>query len=167
MVESDHQGEKITMNWDAIGAIGEIVGALAVVITLIYLAAQMKMNTTAVNRSASQAVLSGRGEAARFLANDADISDIFWKAGSDPDSLTEREWQRFILIANAAIRPIELAYLDRIAGRLSDEMWEGQENTIAYWFSQPGFQRWLTEYGHTLNPKCRAYIEEVATKSKN
>ena len=33
------------MNWDAIGAIGEIIGALAVVITLFYLARQVKHST--------------------------------------------------------------------------------------------------------------------------
>ena len=33
------------MNWDAIGAIGEILGALAVVLTLGYLAIQVKQNS--------------------------------------------------------------------------------------------------------------------------
>ncbi|HUE77864.1 MAG TPA: hypothetical protein VMM83_07985 [Longimicrobiales bacterium] len=33
------------MNWDAIGAIGEIVGAAAVVVTLFYLARQIRQNT--------------------------------------------------------------------------------------------------------------------------
>lgn len=31
------------MNWDAIGAVGEIVGALAVVISLVYLASQIRI----------------------------------------------------------------------------------------------------------------------------
>ncbi len=35
------------MNWDAIGAIGEIVGALAVVLTLVYLAYQVRYAKTA------------------------------------------------------------------------------------------------------------------------
>ena len=39
------------MNWDAIGAIGEIVGAIAVVITLLYLAHQTRINTKAVKTS--------------------------------------------------------------------------------------------------------------------
>ena len=30
------------MNWDAIGAIGEIIGAIAVVLSLIYLSVQVK-----------------------------------------------------------------------------------------------------------------------------
>ncbi len=39
------------MNWDAISAIGEIVGAVAIVITLIYLAVQIQQNTK-INSSA-------------------------------------------------------------------------------------------------------------------
>ena len=35
------------MNWDAIGAIGEVVGALAVVLSLIYLATQIRAGTRA------------------------------------------------------------------------------------------------------------------------
>ena len=33
------------MNWEALGAIGEIVGAVAVVVTLGYLAVQIRKNT--------------------------------------------------------------------------------------------------------------------------
>ncbi len=36
------------MNWEAIGAIGEIIGAMAVFLTLVYLALQIRQNTKAV-----------------------------------------------------------------------------------------------------------------------
>lgn len=39
------------MNWDAIGAIGELVGGIAVIGTLIYLASQIRQNTK-INASA-------------------------------------------------------------------------------------------------------------------
>ena len=35
------------MNWDAIGAVGEILGAFAVVATLVYLASQVRYEKTA------------------------------------------------------------------------------------------------------------------------
>ena len=38
------------MNWDAMGAVGEIVGAIAVLATLIYLAAQIRQNAQALDR---------------------------------------------------------------------------------------------------------------------
>ena len=40
------------MNWDAIGAVGEIVGAIAVVVTLAYLAIQIQQNTRMMRREA-------------------------------------------------------------------------------------------------------------------
>ena len=59
------------MNWDAIGAVGEIIGALAVVATLGYLALQVKTNTAAVNQASRQATLSGRAEAGRWVAGNS------------------------------------------------------------------------------------------------
>lgn len=40
------------MNWDAIGAIGEIIGATAVFLTLAYLALQIRQSTKAIQASA-------------------------------------------------------------------------------------------------------------------
>ena len=42
--------KEIDMNWDAMGAVGEIVGAIAVLATLIYLAAQIRQNAQALDR---------------------------------------------------------------------------------------------------------------------
>ncbi|MFT4815649.1 MAG: hypothetical protein ACI9IQ_001142, partial [Cyclobacteriaceae bacterium] len=38
------------MNWDAIGALGEVAGALVVIISVVYLASQVRQNT-AVSRA--------------------------------------------------------------------------------------------------------------------
>ena len=46
------------MNWEAIGAGGEIVGALAVFLTLAYLSIQIRQNTKAVRASAIDSALS-------------------------------------------------------------------------------------------------------------
>ncbi len=42
------------MNWDALGAIGEIVGATAVVISVIYLAVQIRKQTVESRLSATR-----------------------------------------------------------------------------------------------------------------
>ncbi len=39
------------MNWDAIGAVGEIVGAAGVILSLVYLAAQIRHNTKQVDEA--------------------------------------------------------------------------------------------------------------------
>ena len=47
------------MNWSAIGAIGELTGALAVVVTLLYLAAQIKHARADSRKALSQARVEG------------------------------------------------------------------------------------------------------------
>ena len=45
---------KIAMNWEAIGALGETVGALAVLVTLVYLAMQIRQNTKTVQAAKTE-----------------------------------------------------------------------------------------------------------------
>jgi hypothetical protein len=47
------------MNWDAIGAIAEGVGAIAVVVTLAYMAVQMRTANKRMNWNHSDSLMSG------------------------------------------------------------------------------------------------------------
>lgn len=78
------------MNWDALGAIGELIGAVAVVSTLIYLAIQIRQNTRHVQAqmghdgwisSADYEIAQMEYAAAEALA----------KAEFEPDKLTNTE----------------------------------------------------------------------------
>jgi hypothetical protein len=65
------------MDWDAIGATGEIIGALAVVVTLLYLARQTRVSGKAsisASRSASAVAMS---ELDRDIARDPELARIF------------------------------------------------------------------------------------------
>jgi len=46
------------MNWEAIGAIGEVLGALGVIVTLVYLAFQIRQNTSALKLNAEQSAVN-------------------------------------------------------------------------------------------------------------
>lgn len=48
------------MNWDAIGAIGELVGALAVVLTLAYLAMEVRRNRLSTESSSVESTRTDR-----------------------------------------------------------------------------------------------------------
>ena len=42
------------MNWEAMGAIGEVVGAAGVIITVIYLALQVRQNSDLIRNNSKQ-----------------------------------------------------------------------------------------------------------------
>ena len=67
------------MNWDAIGAIGQMLGSIAVFVTLGYLAVQVRHARSETRRALSQ----GRGEALRdlfALQSEARMCGVYTKA---------------------------------------------------------------------------------------
>ena len=64
------------MNWDAIGTIGELVGALSVLLTLIYLAKQIKDNSNLLTISAYQTAMDGYNEIAAKFFEDEQVARI-------------------------------------------------------------------------------------------
>ena len=68
------------MNWEAIGAIGEIVGAIAVVITLLYLASQTRQNTKATHAQATASVAAEMEKNMLSIANDGFLAEAYEKA---------------------------------------------------------------------------------------
>ena len=77
------------MNWEALGAIGELIGAVAVMATLIYLAIQIRQNTQQQEKnelSSQAAAVNASAEALRDarrdIYQDSELSDIWVKGMS-------------------------------------------------------------------------------------
>jgi hypothetical protein len=93
------------MDWDAIGAVGEILGALAVVATLFYLSFQMKQNSASLDRANDYAQASSIHESnALFtqvfspIIQDPQMAAIYVKA-LDGEELDRVEATRFTTFA--------------------------------------------------------------------
>ena len=64
------------MNWEAIGAIGEIIGAAAVVVSLIYLATQIRTQNNEARLAATHEILVGFRESLRVFTS-GNTADLF------------------------------------------------------------------------------------------
>ena len=78
------------MDWDAIGAVGEILGALAVFISLVYLAVQIRNNTTQLKFDSGQAVANSGDRGFDPIYTEPSMS-IWIKGHDDLDSLSAGE----------------------------------------------------------------------------
>ena len=76
------------MNWDAVGAMGEILGGLAVVATIGYLAVQIRQNTSQQKREELVSIQHGQNDIVALLL-DPRIAGAFVRTGSDCDPSIE------------------------------------------------------------------------------
>ena len=106
--------------WDALGAIGEIVGALAVVATLGYLAIQVKQSNR-LARSNAVLTLQAENRAHRdSLAHDPQLADIV-NRGIQGRDLTELELFQYRARNDASLAFFESMYLQYEAGIITEE----------------------------------------------
>jgi hypothetical protein len=117
------------MNWDAVGAIAELVGALGVVVSLAYLAvqirqstAQSKLNTTAIQASSFQQLLDHHSFFNLRLVDDPGLLEAFMS--SDAPNLDPLQRRRLKILMSTMFRSQYNAYSLFESGLISEEQWQ-------------------------------------------
>jgi hypothetical protein len=83
------------VNWEAISAIGQLVGALAVVISLIYLATEVRRNTRETRDASMRWVSDNYTQWVRQVSGRPDLSELYYRGIHDFESLEGVEVVRF------------------------------------------------------------------------
>jgi len=131
------------MNWGALGAIGEIVGAAAVVVSLLYLAGQVRFNSRQIRHAAAQAVLDKLNGLIGQLAFTSGAGDVWTRGLSGLEALTDdEEVVRFSSMLLQAFWAYEEVYHYRQAGLIEDWAWVHARAPIDHFMQAPGFQQW-------------------------
>lgn len=91
------------MNWEAIGAIGEIIGSVAVVASLAYVAIQLRQNTEMMRALDSQERVQRDFDISSALIESRDMAEIWTKGQRDFQSLDEVDQNRLIFFERRAI----------------------------------------------------------------
>ena len=76
------------MNWEAIGAFGEIIGAIAVLVTLACLATQIRRNTRQLASTSLQGLADRAENRVLVIASNAEFAGVFAKLQTGPESLS-------------------------------------------------------------------------------
>jgi len=109
------------LNWDAIGALGEILGALAVVGSLIYLAASMRQNAASVK---STAALEIQRDVRSILYGDVETNEIIRRSISG-EELAYSEQMLLIQRYMVMLRTFESIWFQSEQGTLESVLLEG------------------------------------------
>lgn len=132
------------MSWDAAGAIGEIVGALAVVISLLYLSGQVRQTNRQASNTSLQTVLQSEMNFAAIILENAEI----WDKLNVGDPLSGREETRKgIILFNLYLLDSASRYNQYKTGYLEVENWECREQTLHNLVQWPIFELWRDSLG--------------------
>ncbi len=78
-----------------LAAWGEFIGGIAVVVSLIYLAGQIRQNSKLLRASTASATIAAFNATAGLMAQDPEAARIYWDAMLDRAALSESDRRRF------------------------------------------------------------------------
>ena len=152
------------MDWDATSAIAEVVAAVAVVFSLIYLAVQVRGNSDLLERTIqatrtqnAQSVVENF-DAWRRLIIETNNTDLWFRGVNDWKSLDRDERIRFNFIASTLIWDIWFTYqLQSNEGLMADV------NSRLYQdlFKHPGFREWLLDHRQYHSDDFGEFLDKV------
>ena len=148
------------IDWDAVGAIGEIVGAVAVVVSILYLAGQIGTQNREARRAALHEVYTSFRDALSAF-RDPNLSVIWVKAKDDFESLEEHELLQFLAAAMPALRTWEEAFIQYEEGLIEERSWNALTKNFVPWMGVSSYQKIWEERKILFDPGFREYVDNI------
>ena len=146
------------MNWDAIGAVAELAGALAVIATLVYLAVQLRQNSALLKASLATASRESTNQLTGLLASDREALRVFYAGLDGREVLEELDRQHFDAMMSL--------YIEALLQSYQQEFDEALER--AHWMLQkPGFIEFWGEFSGLYGDGFASHINGMMAKPKD
>ena len=144
-----------------LGNLGEFLGALGVIVSLVYLARQMHQNTTSVRAASFNSMVQNSLRLLEHAFIDSEFARFLHKAENDPSSLSPEEKVRWDSYMTAVYRHFgNLVYQHRV-GALDQEMWESYERTLASHLRVPSWRVWFQDNKELFSKSLVEQVEGI------
>jgi hypothetical protein len=155
------------MNWDAIGAVGEIVGALGVILSLIYLASQIRMQNRESRLAAATEWTNQWNEFSVSFAEHPILSEIWIKGLKNLSSLNPSELVQFSAQCGRFFRVAEGLHDQFTQGRLEVKTWRGLARTLEDMARLPGIKAWWPTRCHWYSDGFQAFVQPFVDSTQS
>ena len=147
------------MDITTLAAWGEFLGGIAVVVSLIYLAGQIRQNSRLLEASAADAMMQNVFQSTVLLAQDGEVSRIFWDGIADRDGLSEADQRRFDPLLSMQFQGYSQQHEYSLRGLAHTRAWKTQEIGMRWQLEQPGVRQWWREWGGTFAQEFRDLVD--------
>jgi hypothetical protein len=137
------------MTLQDLGNIGEFIAAIGVIVSLVYLATQIRQNTRAVRSSASHAITDARVDFLKSISDNPEVSQMFFSGLSDREALDPAERTRFDIMMTRFMATMENYHYQNRQGAMDPEQWTRVLGVLRRFMSTPGGQAWWSSRPRT------------------
>ena len=142
--------------------IAEVVGAIGVIASVIYLGVQIGSSTSELKAQTHYNAASTASRPRELLMANAELASIVTMGAEDPEALSKSNWARFTAYHHLTFDAWEHTYYLNRSGSVVQPFWEGHNaymKSIAK--SGPGLRKFWAEYQHAYAQPFKGHVDAV------
>ena len=142
-------------------SIAEVIGAVAIVVSLIYVGVQVEDSTRAVRSATANETSAALSTWYREIGTDPEAGRVFLDGMTNPELLSREELFRFIFLAHSVILEFQAAFYLAQEGTLDLELQASITNTLLAVKDQPGMALYWEQRGNLFQPSFQSYFNAL------
>ena len=147
------------------GNIGEVVGGVAVIFSLLYLAWQIRQNTKAVRATAVDSSINYSMGVRQSIFENKELTHLYHLGSRDPLALPEEDLFRFRLLChNMLLSHWNIFSQSRLAD-LTSETWDSQRNVIKRMLSSEGGRWFWDNYRQEFEASFQVEVDAILSEA--
>ena len=155
------------MTLEALGNVGEFVGGVAVIASLIYLALQIRQNSKTVRVAAYQSFREANDRVLLAMAQGPPAAETLTKGLPDLRALNPTEGFQFMTLVVSLLHSFQTAYFQHRDGLLPDDLWRRHRAVARWWLTHPGVQSSVKFIGPSFDPEFLRQVTPRASIASN
>jgi hypothetical protein len=152
------------MNWEAMAAIGDLLGAGGVIASLLYLGQQIKQNTRQVRVATHDGTTRDFRHFTRQVLT-AGLTDVFSRGLEDYETLDDRQRLDFAFMMFDLFKAFENVHYHYVHGTLGEDAWQGWRRFVVSYATAPGALHYWRARRDIFTPEFRVFIDDLKPDS--
>lgn len=145
-------------------SVAEVIGAVAVVISLIYVGLQVNDSTSAIRSAASNDASVAMQTWYLEMGSNRQASDMWFNAMTSPEPLATHDEFQFMMMMHAVVLGMQNSYLLAQEGTLDIEFREAITTAIVAVKDLPGWERYWRQRRGFLHSGFAGYVDVLLTR---
>jgi hypothetical protein len=147
-----------------IESIAEVIGAVAIVVSLIYVGIQVSDSALATRSATASDTSAAMSRWYVDVGSDPEATRVLLDGMTNPETLSREETAQFIYMIHGLFLHYQNAYYVAEQGTLDIELRDFLINTLVGVREQPGFRMYWSQRREIFKPSFRAFIDDLLAK---
>lgn len=149
------------MNWEAIAAVAEAVGATGVIATLAYLGLQVRQNTRAIHVQTYESFVAQFRNWNEPMRSDPEMTQLWSTMLDGIELISPEEREHAVHVLYDFVRLAETLHYQYRKGMVEESMWSGWETIYRAYLTAPGARWYFNERRDFFCPEFREWVDRL------